>query len=425
MKKVLIVAYGFPPVGGAGVQRPVKFVKYLRNFGWEPAVLTVENPSVPLIDETLAKDIPEGVKIHLARTMEPSYKLKQAAAKTTSNAGFSIKGLVKKAVAMLLIPDIQVLWWPGLFARLKSVVKAEQPACIFVTAPPFSSFIPVVVVGKLLDVPVILDYRDEWSFSRDNWENAVKTPLARMVDSWMERHVVKHAQAITVASPYYKASLEQMFPFAAGKIHTITNGYDPDDFAGIDFSANRSRNDATITIVYTGTVWRATSFAPFLEGVRMLAAKDQDITARIKLRIIGRIVAEETEIIEELKKLVRVETTNYLPHEEIFPEIVAADLLLLTLTDLPGAGKIIPGKTFEYLAAPIPVLALIPEGVTAEIVGHEKNVHVIQPGDAQKIAEILCQLVKQPAERAQREGIEKYGRPHLTKQLTNLIEMFV
>jgi len=425
MKKALMVAYQFPPVGGAGVQRVVKFIKYLGVFGWGADAVTVLNPSVPVIDMSLLRELPPECSVFRTKTYEPSYSAK-ISIKTSGRGDKTLKSffacIVKKCASYILLPDAQVLWWPHTLVLLSRLLKEKKHDVVFVSGPPFSTFFITVFIAKRYGIPVVIDYRDEWSFSRDNWENSVKTPLARLIDSWMEQYVIKYSRAITVASPYYKISLEKMFPFSSGKIKTITNGYDPKDFEKIDFDSENNRNNSSFTIVYTGTVWRATSLAPFMEGVCILSEKEPSIASQIKLRIIGRIVAEESHIIEQLKKHIQVETLNYLPHEEIFPEIVSADLLLLTLSDLDGAGKIIPGKTFEYLAAPIPVLAVIPEGVTSEIIKNEKNVFIISPGDSNRIAEVLGTLVKNPCERTRRDGIEKYSRPYLTKQLVELFE---
>jgi len=420
MKKVLMVAYSFPPVGGAGVQRPIKFVKYLREFGWEPVVLTVKNPSVPVVDESLLKDIPEGVKIYKARTFEPSYQTKKGYTDSKKGLLSPVKSIVKKLVANLLLPDVQVLWWPALTMKLVSIIRYEKPDCLFVTAPPFSSFVPVVLIGRLFRVPVVVDFRDEWSFSRQNWENAQKNIFSNFIDVVMERTVVMNTTAITVASPYYQTSLEKQYPFALHKVHTITNGYDPDDFVDVDFSKSNKLDSDYFTIVYTGTIWRATSLEPFLRGVSELVETAPDIIAKIKLRIIGRIVEEEINILESLRELISVETVDYLPHEKIFPEMTSADLLLLTLSDLPGAEKIIPGKTFEYLAAKKSILAVIPSGVTSELIEDETNVFIVDPSNHGRISEILIKIVGNNMIGSTREGIEKYSRSNLTIKLCDV-----
>jgi glycosyltransferase involved in cell wall biosynthesis len=424
MKKVLMVAYAFPPVGGAGVQRVVKFIKYLKTHGWSADAVSVLNPSVPLVDESLLRELPPDCTVFRSKTYEPSYAVKASMKNSDAGARKSLKSrlisLVKKVANNILLPDAQVLWWPHTFLLLGKLLKQNNYATVLVSGPPFSTFFLVAFIAKRYGVPAVIDYRDEWSFSRDNWENTVKTSFARFVDAWMEGYVVRNAKVITVASPYYERTLKERFPTAADKIHTITNGYDPEDFAGVDFFSAPERSDGRFTLLYTGTVWRATSFKGLLGGVRLLAANYPDKAARLNLRILGRTVQEEFDTIDQLKALIHVETRDYVPHEEIFQELASADGLLLTLADLPGAGKIIPGKVFEYLATPLPVLAIVPEGVTVDILRDEKNVQMAVPGDATAISTMLLSLLDASQAKSVRDGVEKYSRPHLTGKLVNL-----
>jgi glycosyltransferase involved in cell wall biosynthesis len=424
MRKVLVVAYAFPPVGGAGVQRVVKFLKYMKKLGWSGDAVSVLNPSVPVVDDSLLLDLPSDCTVYRSKTLEPSYAVKasvNAAAGQQPTLKSRVTALVKKVASQVLLPDPQVLWWPHTFLLLRRILKKRQHDVVFVSGPPFSSFFLTVVTAKLYRVPTVIDYRDEWSFSRVNWENSAKSALARLVDAWMERHVVRNCDAITVASPFYERSLKSRFPFAAQKIHTITNGFDPEDFADVSFPASDAVQQKT-TILYTGTVWKATSFQGFEEGIRLLAREDRLLADKTRLCVVGRILKEEQSTIDRLRRYIEVVTVDYLPHEKIFREMAAADLLLLTLSDLPGAEKIIPGKTFEYLATPIPILAVIPKGVTAEIVGAQKNVFVAEPNDPHAIKDALVSVIGRQCPKEFRDGIEEYNRFFLARKLADLLE---
>lgn len=357
--KVLMVAYAFPPVGGAGVQRPAKFAKYLHRLGWDVWVLTASNPSVPVVDESLMKDVPDAVRIYRARTLEPSYRAKEKIAVKANGRGGS-KALLRRVVSACLIPDAQVLWWPGLVREFWKVVRQERPDVVFVTAPPFSSLVAVAAVGRLLRVPVVVDFRDEWVFARANIENAGKGFLPRFFDFWLERATVKLCRKFTAATQGYVTSINERHPRAArGKGVAITNGYDPEDFAGI---TRQRQPDGIFRILYTGTVWKATSLKSFVETLMKAVGERPELKNEIRLRIIGRIVDEEKPSLEPLEALGMVEIFGYRPHREVLQEMVDADLLLLTLSDLPGAERIIPGKVFEYLATQRNILALVPRG---------------------------------------------------------------
>jgi len=374
LNKVLIVSYNFPPVGGAGVQRPVKFVKYLRAFGWEPVVLTVANPSVPVYDTALLKDIPKGVKVYGARTLEPSYAQKQGFIVTDNCFKSTIKSLIKKVVAQFMLPDLQILWWPYLTVKLEKIIRAEKPKVLFVSAPPFSSFLPVVFVGRMMKIPVILDYRDEWAFSRDQWENAVKHTIAKRLDLILEGYVVNHCSAFIAANASYVASICSAYPYVtADKGSVVTNGFDEEDFYPEKYGGVVTNDDRLITIVYTGTVWKATSLRNFVTVLKRVLELDSFLRAVLRVKIFGRVVDAEQGYFQDDDLTGILQMFGYIEHDELIRETMAADVLLITLSDLPGADKIITGKVFEYMAAGKQILALVPPGETRDLLTQNYN----------------------------------------------------
>lgn len=425
MKKVLIVAYGFPPVGGAGVQRPVKFVKYLRRFGWEPVVLTVSNPSVPLMDTTLPKDIPDGVKIYGARTFEPSYNAKQAfTSDQVKRSG--IKKLLKKVLSMLLLPDIQVFWWPGLTFKLLKVIKTEQPSCMFVTAPPFSSFIPVVAVGKLFGIPVVIDYRDEWVFARNSWENSSRTQLASVIDTLLENFALSNCSAFTTATQSYIDSMTNLYgPKLKDKGVAITNGYDADDFATSDIKQQVIEDPATVTIVYSGTVMRATSLGCFCRILKRFLESDDKIQRKVRLKVYGRVVGDEQACLEDETLKGVIECHGYVEHEKVVEEMLNADILLLTLSDLPGAEKIINGKAFEYMATGKHIFSLIPDGELNRLISYDyDNATIVHPNDHDAAYQAFVRLLYNIGDIRERQGkdVSFFLRENLTARLASVFD---
>lgn len=375
MKNILIVSYTFPPVGGAGVQRVSKFVKYFPRFNWNPVVVTVLDPSVPLKDVSLTKDIDQNIQIIRTKTLEPSYSFKNSFGKFDDNCQSAIKKLVffvkkilKNALRYLLIPDVQILWWPGAAVALFKELKQRNTDIIFATGPPYSSLLLAVFWGKVFDVPVVVDFRDEWMFSRNSWENAAKGKFFDWCDKKMEGWVVRNASLVTVASPAYRESiLNNWRELAQDKVVTITNGYDPDDFRGV-IPAQREEDEAgKFVIVYIGTVWKATSLNGFMEALDRFIENNSEAKSKIILKIIGRIVREEESIIAEIEQRISVKKYGYLKHDEAISHMLAADALLLTLATMFGSEKIIPAKTFEYIAVSKPIIAFIPDGACKEI----------------------------------------------------------
>jgi len=423
VKKVLIIAYSFPPVGGAGVQRPVKFVKYLREFGWEPLVLTAENPSVPIIDESLLKDIPFGIKIFKARTLEPSYGTKHLFVAKHAGIRSHIRGWLKSVAAKFLLPDVQILWWPGMFCKLIEIVWKEKPACLFVTAPPFSSFIPAVVISKIFRVPVVVDYRDEWSFSRQQWEHAVKTPMAFWVDRILEKYTLANCCQFTAANANYVFGLNTKYPKECReKGAVITNGFDVDDFLDINLDSNVGER---MVFVYAGTIWNATSLMTFAVAVKRLLHERPELASRLTIKIYGRVVENHFEYLNDRNLCGVVEFFGYVDHEKLIHEIYSSDVLLVTLADLPGAEKIIVGKVFEYMATGKHIFAVVPRGESSKILSDNYNkLTISNAGDIDDVYKGLLWIMSNDeiVRKTVPLKIDQFSRKNLTGQLATVFD---
>jgi len=421
MKKVIIIAYAFPPVGGVGVHRVTKHVKYLKNFGWEPVVLTVANPSVPIVDEALLQDIPDGVIVFRARSFEPSYAQKKNFAELRNGWSAQLKLFAKNVLSGLLLPDIQVLWWPGLIWRLISMVKNERPNCIFVTAPPFSAFIPVVAIGAFFKVPVVADFRDEWSFSRAHWENSAKGKIAKTLDVFFEKYVVSKSTAITAATQSYINTLDRNYQLPSGKGTVITNGFDEDDFV-FDQHLRKICNNK-ISIVYSGTVWNGSSLKCFASALHELLDTDPVLQQAFQIKLFGRVVDTELSYLKSSDLEEVIQLFGYIDHSDIIREMCEADILLLVISDLPGAEKIIVAKTFEYMATGKHIFAMVPEGETKTLLSEQYgNVTFANPGDASDIKEKFLSMIQSFDEIKTVVGkdVMQYSRRSLTGQLVDV-----
>lgn len=427
MKKVLVVAHYFPPVGGAGVQRAAKFVKYLPEFGWEPIVLTSENPSVPVFDESLLGDIPPEASIFRTRTLEPSYGVKESLGQEApSGSRLKTKAFscFRSLVKSVLLPDLQVLWWPHTAWTMFKLLKEKNIDVVFATAPPFSVLVLATFVGRLRKVPVVIDFRDEWVFARETLEQSAKGWWPKFVDYWMERLVVRHSSCFIAATQSYVDSICGRHPEKKGcKGKAITNGFDEDDFNGI----YRSRiPDGNFRITYVGTLWRATSLLPFIRAVEVILSRNQGLHERLEIQIYGRVVGDELNHIKRLDGKCNLSVCGYINHSDVLQEMVNSDLLLLTLSDLPGANRIIPGKTFEYIASSRPIFAIIPNGETANIVREVQNVKgLVHPNDLDGIVLNLEKTIQSFFEGQDHENYKnesRYTRFELTGSLAKIFD---
>jgi glycosyltransferase involved in cell wall biosynthesis len=451
LKRVLIVAYVFPPVGGAGVQRVTKFVKYLPEFAWQVTVLTAANPSVPLQDESLLADVPPQTKIVRARTLEPGYALKRSflAGNTGASAGgASLKTslgalsavqeyaarLLRKAVNLVLQPDPQVLWNHQAIKSGLRILSQSTHDAIFVTAPPFSSLLVGAALSRRTGLPLVLDFRDEWGISNAYWENRWQSAFTRWPQGRMQRKVVRSASALVATTRHSAEALRAVATEAGVRLLVthIYNGFDADDFSHgksplLDAVADTGTARETYKLSYVGTLWNMQSAEPLVRAVQLLSQQSTELAARLELHFAGRRTVPQDELLNQLDGLpCRVTRQPYVDHDEAVKVMQSSDGLCLLLTDLPGAERVVPGKLFEYLAVHKPILAVIPLGEAADLLRDFPLGYVHPPRDIAGLARRLGDDIER-----KRLGVappvclhdtNQFERRQLTAQLAELFD---
>ncbi len=389
--RALVISYAFPPVGGAGVQRVLKLVKYLPFHGVTPTVLTVENPSVPVQDASLERDVPKGVEILRARTLEPSYAAKQLAWHAAADDSRSVGALLKKRLVDLarglVIPDPQALWLPGsAYALVRRLRSAAADDVVFISGPPFSQFLLAALVRLRPRTAVVLDYRDEWTLMRDGYEMGGRS----RANAWLERAILRRAHAVTTATEEFRDELLLRFGFLdPSRVTAIPNGYDPDDFPERLPTPPVDR----FVLTYVGTVFRLTSARGLIEGIRRLHARYPELARLLEVRFIGRVVETEATYFRDTESL-GISRRDYLEHSAAVRELAASHAVLCVLDDVPGAERIYPGKIFEIMYLGRPCLTLAQEGTLARLVRRHGLGEVVHPGDPDAIADALARMLR-------------------------------
>ncbi|MCA8996212.1 MAG: glycosyltransferase [Planctomycetaceae bacterium] len=435
--RVLFVAYQFPPVGGVGVHRVTKFVKYLPEFGWQSSVLTVSNPSVPLHDDSLLRDIPVGTIIRRAKTLEPGYALKSAV--SGANGGRQsqwspkklIKGLARKAANTVLQPDSQILWHRHAYREGIKLLTDTPHDAIIATGPPFSSLLLGARLSRQTGLPLILDYRDEWDISNAYWENKGQGPLSNWIQKRLQQRAVKQADVVLATTPSSAAAVGQVARQANNLVrqHYIYNGFDPDDYAGQgtaskqDYGAGTSR----FRLSFIGTLWNLNSVAPVVEALQKLSQKNPQLGAEIELLVAGRRTDEQNALLDGLAETpVALTRLPFVSHQEAVELMQSADALLMLNSDLPKAQRIINAKVFEYMAAQRPMFVVAPQGDVWDIVRDLPGTVLCTPGETDGIAEQLAIQVEQHRLGVRYEeslwDIDRFHRRSLTGELAQLLE---
>ncbi len=388
--RALLLTYAWPPTGGVGVARVLKLAKYLPDHGVTPAVLTVSNPSVPLQDPSLARDIRPGLEVLRAPTLEPGYGVKSAAWRADSlqapnDLASRLKASALKMARNVLIPDPQVLWQPGVaLALARRLRDPRADDLLFITAPPFSSFLAGLVTRVRPKTAIVLDYRDEWSTLRESYEMIGRINL--LAGPPLERALLAVADAVTVATDAFRERLLKRFKLLSPEIvTTIPNGYDPDDFpAGLP----EPPTDRFV-MTYAGTVYKLTRPGGLLHAVRLLHERSPALAAKLRVRFIGRIVDTEAHAFDGMERF-GVERTGFLPKDQVIPALASSHVTLVIQPREPGCERIYPAKMFELMYLGRPVLILSPEGAATQLVGTHRLGTVLPPDDPAAIATYLA-----------------------------------
>ena len=441
-KRVLFVAYLFPPVGGVGVHRATKFVKYLPEFGWDCSVLTALNPSAPLFDESLLKNIPANTIIRKAKTYEPGYAMKSmvsASHGTAQKSGLKsailggMKSLARTVSNFVLQPDAQILWRPQAMREGLKLLREIPHDAIIATGPPFSSFLVGAALARKTGVPLLLDYRDEWSISNAYWENKQQGRVANWIQSRMQRKALLAAQSLLATTPSSAAAVAEAAREAGSTAPAthIYNGFDPDDFASHDAAPITKKDYGRGTDLYRlsfiGTLWNLNSVAPLVEAICQLAVSNPQLVSHLELVCAGRKTADQEAQLDRLHGLpCHVVRLPFVEHSEAVQLMRASDALLMLNTDLPETKRIINAKTFEYMAAKRPVFVVAPEGDVWDILRDLPGTVLCAPSAVDTISERLgleierhrCGVHYHDAH----WNIARFERRHLAGELANVLD---
>ncbi|MCA8989159.1 MAG: hypothetical protein KDA78_16045 [Planctomycetaceae bacterium] len=414
-KRALFIAYQFPPVGGIGVHRVVKFTKFLREFGWETSVLTVSNPSVPLSDHSLEKDIPDSTRVIRAKTWEPGYAWKQRLGGNTPSGSSPlqqswkskllscgkqlIKAPLKLAANQFLQPDLQILWKHNAL-KVGSRLLASQPHDVVIaTAPPFSSFLVGAELARHFQLPLVLDYRDEWGISNQYWENKQQNRSVQQRQRTMQAQLLRAADLAIATTPSSCQSVANAAREAGADVRCeyIYNGYDPADFpvtkhARVDYGYGTKR----FRMVYAGTLWNLNTIEPLVTALEHLFRDSTSLMESFELVIAGRRTPEQEAILDRLGRIpCPLKRLGFLGHDEAVQLMQDADCLTLLNSPLPGAERIVNGKIFEYLATGNPFLLISPPGDMWQMMSECPLAIPCNPVEPEQISEKLALLLEQ------------------------------
>jgi glycosyltransferase involved in cell wall biosynthesis len=409
MKKALLIAYHFPPLGGGGVFRTLKFTKYLPEFGYQPYVLTVKKPMYREKDPTLIKEIPPEAKIH--RTFSFEHRI------------LRVPRLLNINLKWFYMPDQNIGWLPLGVSTGAKLVKKENIDVLYATSPIWTSLLIGMLVKKKTKKPLVVDFRDPWT---DNPFINYPTKLHQRLEGKMEKTVLTQADYITVVTDLIKNSLTRKYPFIKSKIETITNGFDPDDFKNLKIHKKTGK----FTITYVGSIYGLLTAKPFLTALKELVEEKKGFKERMEAVFVGNCGKETPQLVRQLGLEENVRFVGYLPHRKSLEFMVNSQALLLLITIEGSKGeRILTGKLFEYLASRKPIIALVPEnGLAAKVIKSLNAGTVVSPRDVQRVKKVIASYFDQWIEGKLSEAtdvtsnITLYNRKVLTGKLAQIFD---
>ena len=366
MKRVLIISYYWPPAGGISIIRPLKLVKYIRDFGWEPVVCTADGAHYPLEDENASLDIPEDLEILKVPIVEPYGVYKKLTGQKEKEALVDvIQNAPKRSLLHNLsiwirgnffIPDARCLWINPAVKELKKYLKENPVDAIITTGPPHSVNRIGYLLKKDLGLPWLADFQDPWT-QVDYYKHFKISSWAHRRHQKMEKAVFDHADCITIVSNSWKRDLKSI---GAKNVSVVPLGYDP-----VDFSDNVNL-DKEFSITHLGLLGEDRNPETLFRVLADICKEEDDFASKLKIKLIGKVNPKLLALAEELGLAKQLEYMGQVSRVEALEYMQSSQILLLLLNKAENVSGRIPGKVFEYLGAQRPILSLGPRGTDIE-----------------------------------------------------------
>ncbi len=429
LPRVLVVTYYFPPSGGPGVQRTLKTVRYLRDAGFEPVVLTVEAGAYPSHDPSLLDDIPDGVRVLRTAAPDPFTLYGRLTGRTGSEAvptgavreGGWLSRLALWVRANVFLPDARVGWVP--FGRhagkrlLRRAYRASEPfAAVVTSGPPHSAHL----IGRRLQsvgVPWVADFRDPWT-GINFYDDLPMGRAARRFDAWLEKRVLRSADAVTTVSPTWARLLETRGGLPEGTVTVVHNGVDE-----ADLGARAPVHDDAFVLAHVGSLYATRNPEAVWEAVRRLRQNGE--AEKLVVQLVGRV--DSTVQLAAEAAGAPVESEPYVPHDAAVRAMTSAALLLLSIEPFEAEAGMITGKLYEYLASGRPVLGVGPShGDAAALLAETGGGAMHARDDVDGIVETIRQHYAaweagQTRDGAPWEAVAPYTRRAQTARLADVI----
>lgn len=403
-RRILLVSYYFPPLGGVGAYRALKLARYLPRLGWKTSVLTPHAPYYYCIDPTLEKGVGREVDVHRTESADP-FRIfgrfrRPGGGGVTDGARrdpfFGAATRIAKSVnTWFFVPDNKVGWLPFAASAGKRIVREEKIDLVYTINVPQTCHLIGRSIARSTGVRWVADFRDSWSANPDL---PAPTALHRSITKRLERSVLEEADGVVAVNETIRRILKETAGGGDDRFVAVHNGYDPEDFQGLE-----TKRSDRFTMVFVGTFHKRTDPRLLLGPYRECLESGRIDRGASRIVVVGAQTARVREAVDELSLGGDVEVTGFLAHRESLAWMASADLLLQVIAAGPGSDQIVSGKLYEYMAAGRPVLTIGPAGEAREMVESLRIGASADVTDRVSVADALAESY-----RAWREGGIRY-----------------
>ena len=421
--KALVITYYWPPAGGPGVQRWLKFVTYFKEFGIEPVIFIPDNPHYPLQDKSIVSEIPEGIEIIRFPIKEPYGFAKIFSKKKTNKVSSGIitnknQSVLEKILLWVrgnfFIPDARIGWVKPSVIFLKDYLSKNDIDIIITSGPPHSLHLIGKSLKEELGIKWLADFRDPWTTIHYH-QSLRLNKSSQKKHLKLESEVLNNADLVVVTSANTKKEFQKI---TRVPIEVITNGYDVSE-------KMESNLDSQFSIAHIGSLLSNRNPEILWESLSELKDENEGFSKELLIKLVGVVSEDVLKSLEEFGLAVNYKTLGYVSHKEAIQIQHDSQVLLLVEMDTPETKSIIPGKLFEYVVAKRPILAIGPEGSDVEGILKETNSGTyFNYTDKEKLKKQIHQYYQSYSKanlNVDSQNIEKYSRRELTNKMSDLI----
>lgn len=437
MRNLLIIAYYFPPSGGPGVQRVLKHTKYLREFGWNPIILTVSNGQFPARDETLFEQIPTGTEIIRTKIFEPYGLYRKLTGKKPGTA-IDVNNIKKESQkrnfkektaefirATFFIPDARIGWYGSAVKAIDKLMKEKHIDAVYSSSPPYTCSLIARYVKRKYKLPWIAGFRDPWT---DFLTTPKRWGLPKKIDKALEHSVFREADFVEAAwLGIIKDALSKYPDLNPEKFIHVPNGFDSNDFPEMEQTLNDK-----FTVCYTGSMYGRRNPESFFRAVQILLDDSFFTKDDFKIKLVGRFGEEIHEMIDKTEFKECIEVISYVPHKESIEHLMSSDALLLIVDEAKESREIVPGKVYEYIGMRKPIIAIAPKPSAIEdLMNETQSGMVAHQSEVFRISEIIKEYYNFSKYREKRYynpnnlEINKYERKNSARKLSEILNNFI